>query len=384
MRKVVILGLTGSIGTTALRGCKLFEDSIRIIGASCHSKINEALQICAKNNIPNLCITGPESSYWAKAQKNIKIWTNISEMLSFILPHTVLNGIAGSAGLKASFDAIGHCKNLALANKESVVLGGKILFQYAKEKGTKIIPVDSEHSAIDELLQAHKKENVSKIIITASGGPFRNKEADELKDITPQQAIKHPTWNMGPKISIDSSTLANKGLEVIEAHYLFGFDAKDIEVVIHPQSIVHSMIRTANGQVYAQMSPPDMVFPIMRALTASMPSTNIKSAGKMLDFTSLDLSFSKLDENKFPFVKDAFECITKEGSYPIAYNASNEIAVQAFIDNKINYTSIRDVVREVLDCSWSYSPKNYDEIEKQQERAFEKARSIVNKGKCKT
>ncbi len=384
MREVVILGLTGSIGTTALRGCKLFENSIRIIGASCHNKIIEALEICSKNNIPNLCITGPERFNLTNRPTKITIWTNLSEMLSSILPHTVLNGIAGSAGLKASFDTIGRCKNLALANKESVVLGGNILFQYAKEKGTKIIPVDSEHSAIDELIKAHKKENVSKIIITASGGPFRNKELEELKNISPMQAIKHPTWKMGPKISIDSSTLANKGLEAIEAHYLFGFDAKSIEVIIHPQSIVHSMIRTTNGQVYAQMSPPDMVFPIMRALTASMPSQNIKEVGEPLDFTSLNLSFSKLDENRFPFVKDAFECITKEGSYPISYNAANEIAVQAFIDGKINYTSIRNVVREVLDYDWSYSPKNYNEIVKAQESAFEKARSIVEKGKFRT
>lgn len=384
MRNIVILGLTGSIGTTALRGCKLFEDSIRIIGASCHSKINEALEICKRNNIPNLCITSKECCTQVQTQTRIKIWTTLSEMLSSLLPHTVLNGIAGSAGLKASFDAIGRCKHLALANKESVVLGGHILFQYAQEKGTKIIPVDSEHSAIDELLQTHKKENVSKIIITASGGPFRNKKLEELKDITPQEAIKHPTWDMGPKISIDSSTLANKGLEVIEAHYLFGFSAKDIEVIIHPQSIVHSMIRTANGQVYAQMSPPDMIFPIMRALTTSMPSKKIKMMGSPLDFTSLDLSFSKLDENRFPFVKDAFECIAKEDSYPIAYNAANEIAVQAFVNGKICYTSIRDVVRAVLDYDWTCRPQNYNEIVKTQELAFEKAKIIIDKGKFKS
>lgn len=355
-RRIIILGITGSIGTTALRGCKIFQENIEIVGASCHNKVEDAIRLCIENNIPNLCITGKTVF---DAPKQIKIWTNLAEMLQELNADMVLNGIAGSPGLKASFDVIDSHSNLALANKESVILGGYILFDYAKKNGVQIIPVDSEHSALDELIIAHKNETVEKLVITASGGPFRDKDPKTLSSITPQQAIKHPTWNMGPKISIDSSTLANKGLEVIEAHYLFGFDASHIEVVIHPQSVVHSMIRTASGQVYAQMSPPDMVFPIMRALM--WPHVD-RQVGSALDFTNLDLTFRKLNPKQFPFVTSAFECVRLEGSYPIAYNAANELAVKAFMENKILYTQIYDKVKEVLDKDWSYEPKNLEDI----------------------
>jgi len=380
MRSIIILGITGSIGTTAIRGCELFKDQIRIVGATCNSRLNEAIELCTQHGIPNLCITGKD---WKRshedsfaAPKGIRIWTDVSEMLSFLQPHTILNGIAGSPGLKASFQAMENCPSstLALANKESVVLGGHVLFEKSKSTGCRIIPVDSEHSAIDELIQAYGHERVSKLVITASGGPFRTRPLEELSSITPAQAIKHPTWKMGPKISIDSSTLANKGLEVIEAHYLFGFQASDIEVVIHPQSVVHSMVRTTSGQVYAQMSPPDMVFPIMRALM--WPKVD-RQVGSALDFTELDLTFRKLDDSRFPFVADAFECVRLEGSYPIAYNAADEVAVQAFIDGGIRYTDIRNVVRQVLDLDWTTGATTLDDILSMQDEAFVKANAAV-------
>lgn len=380
MRSIVILGITGSIGTTALRGCTLFKDQIRIVGATCNRSIPEAIGLCTQHGIPNLCITGLSSGRLQEdpfqTPEGIRIWTDVSEMLSFLQPHTILNGIAGSPGLKASFAAMESCPSstLALANKESVVLGGHVLFKKAETTGCRIIPVDSEHSAIDELVNAHGDEGISKLVITASGGPFRNTPLDELDGITPAQATKHPTWKMGPKISIDSSTLANKGLEVIEAHYLFGFGANDIEVVIHPQSIVHSMVRTKSGQVYAQMSPPDMVFPIMRAIM--WPKVN-RQVGSPLDFTELDLTFRKLDCVRFPFVADAFECVRLKGAYPIAYNAANEVAVQAFIDGKVRYTDIRNAVRRVLDLGWTTGAATLDDVLSLQEEAFAKARSAV-------
>lgn len=380
MRSIVILGITGSIGTTALRGCTLFKDKIRIVGATCNRRVPEAIELCTQHGIANLCITGLSSERSHEdtftAPGGIRIWTDVSEMLSFLQPHTILNGIAGSPGLKASFDAMESCPSstLALANKESVVLGGHVLFKKAETTGCRIIPVDSEHSAIDELIQAHGNEGISKLVITASGGPFRNTPLDELDGITPAQAVKHPTWKMGPKISIDSSTLANKGLEVIEAHYLFGFSADDIEVVIHPQSVVHSMVRTTSGQMYAQMSPPDMVFPIMRALM--WPKVD-RQVGSVLDFTELDLTFRKLDCVRFPFVADAFECVRLEDSYPIAYNAANEVAVQAFIEGKIRYTDIRNVVRCVLDLDWKAGATTFDDVLSLQDVAFAKANIAV-------
>ena len=355
-RKIILLGITGSIGKTAIRGCKLFQDSLSIVGASCHNNVEDAINLCIENNIPNLCITGNTR---VATSSRIKIWTNLKEMLLALGADMVLNGIAGSPGLKASFDVMDSHSNLALANKESVVLGGHVLFDYAKKTGCQIIPVDSEHSALDELISSHKSETIEKLVITASGGPFRDKDPKTLSSVTPEQAVKHPTWKMGPKISIDSSTLANKGLEVIEAHYLFGFDASHIEVVIHPQSVVHSMVRTSSGQVYAQMSPPDMVFPIMRALM--WPHVD-RQVGKALDFTNLDLTFRRLNPVQFPFVASAFECVRLEGSYPIAYNAANEVAVKAFMEKKILYTQIFEVVQKVLEQDWSYQPKNLEDI----------------------
>ena len=374
MRTVTILGITGSIGTTALRGISDFKDRIRIYAASCNSRVSEALEICRKNSIQNLCITSDDRSFKdGQTIEGVRIWKNLRDMLSEVPSDMVLNGIAGSPGLVASFWAIEAGSDLALANKESVILGGNLLFEKAEKHAVKIIPVDSEHSAIDELILDCGRNNVEKLVITASGGPFRDRPLEELDQITPEQAANHPTWNMGPKISIDSSTLANKGLEVIEAHYLFGFDADHIEVVIHPQSIVHSMVRTNSGQVYAQMSLPDMVFPIMRALL--WPTVD-RQVGKALDFSNLDLTFRKLDPVRFPFVTDAFECVRLEGSYPIVYNTANEVAVELFRNGQIRYTQIHDTVRKTLDLDWSFIPGNLEDILETQHRVI---RSMENK-----
>ena len=360
MRTVAVLGITGSIGTTALRGISEFTDRINVVAASCNSRVDEALKICKTHKISNLCITSDHQTFRdGDVVQGIRIWKNLRTMLTEVHADMVLNGIAGSPGLIASFIAMEAGSDLALANKESVVLGGNLLFDKAKECSVRIIPVDSEHSAIDELVLQCGRDNVEKLVITASGGPFRNIPIEELDSITPQQAANHPTWNMGPKISIDSSTLANKGLEVIEAHFLFGFDADHIEVVIHPQSVVHSMVRTRSGQIYAQMSPPDMVFPIMRALL--WPTVD-RQVGKALDFTALDLSFRKLDPNRFPFVTDAFECVRLEGSYPIVYNTANEVAVDRFRKGQLKYTQIRNTVRTMLDLDWTYRPQSLEDI----------------------
>lgn len=369
MRSVIILGITGSIGHTALRGVEVYRDRLNVIGASCNSRVQEALAQCKANGIQNLCITSEKSGVDPKTTEleGVRIWFNLREMLFALKADMVLNGIAGSPGLKASFDIMDAHSDLALANKESVVMGMNILFEHAQKCGVKIIPVDSEHSALDELVLNCGKENVDKLVITASGGPFRDRPLEELELITPEVAANHPTWRMGPKISIDSSTLANKGLEVIEAHYLFGFDAKHIEVVVHPQSVVHSMVRTLSGQVYAQMSPPDMVFPIMRALM--WPHMD-RQVGKALDFTNLDLTFRKLDPVRFPFVPDAFECVRLEGSYPIVYNTANEVAVAAFMNHQIRYTQIHDMVKAMLDRDWTFRPQSLEEILAVQDKVF--------------
>lgn len=338
MTKVVILGVTGSIGQTALRGISNCRE-VEIAGATYHNR--------------------PFSASYPTLKTNGDI-DEIKDFINHVKPDIVLNGISGSTGLKASIAvAKSNCKVLALANKETVVIGSETFAGFAKQNGLEIIPVDSEHSAIDELLITNKIENTDKLIITASGGPFLNTKEEDLEKITVQQAVKHPTWNMGPKISIDSATLANKGLEVIEASFLFGFKPSDIEVVIHPQSIVHSMIRTKSGQVYAQMSPPDMVFPIMRALLQRKVDYNV---GTSLDFTKLDLSFRSLDNKRFPFVSAAFECARKKELYPAVYNIADEVGVKLFMEGKIKFTQIYSVVDRALGLQWNNLPSSVEDL----------------------
>jgi 1-deoxy-D-xylulose-5-phosphate reductoisomerase len=226
------------------------------------------------------------------------------------------------------------------------VIAGSRIFALAEEKKRRIIPVDSEHSAIFKLIHAHGSENIDEIILTASGGAFRNYTHQMLKDVTPEQAMRHPTWSMGRKITVDSATLANKGLEVIEAARFFGFPPERINVVIHPQSIVHSMVRLKNGAVYAQMSSPDMRLPILDALC--WPETSLKPLGS-LDFDSLTLTFEKCDMQKFPMLELAYRALAEGELMPAVYNAANEAAVEAFLNKRIGFLEISSVVRYVID-----------------------------------
>jgi len=270
-----------------------------------------------------------------------------------------VNGISGAAGLEPSATAIKAGSDLALANKETIVMAGRIIFALAKEKNVRIIPVDSEHSAIFKLIEAHGKDNVAEIILTASGGPFREYSKETLSRVTPKEALAHPTWNMGPKITVDSATLANKGLEVIEAALLFGFPPEKIKTAIHPQSIVHSMVRLKDGAVYAQMSKPDMRLPIHEALT--WPETVYSPFG-VLDFTSLSLTFEKPDLEKFSMLALAYRALSGSENLSIAYNAANEIAVEAFLKEKIKFLEIPRTVGYVLDASGN-SGGNVESVE---------------------
>ncbi len=348
MRKVVILGATGSIGTTALnaiREGKLSAKVVALVGFSNEKKLQE---LSYEFNCP----------YFINASEE-----GLKNFLSSINADIALNGIAGAAGLFASLSSLEAGFDLALANKESVVMGGNFLFETASRLGRKIIPVDSEHSAIYHLLGDHK--DVEKLIITASGGPFLRRE--DLSNVTVEEAINHPTWKMGAKISVDSATLANKGLEVIEAGFLFGFAAKDIEVTIHRQSIIHSMIRVENGAIYAQASPPDMTLPIVAAINDN--NEKLHDVVKPLCFDDLTLTFEKWNPLQFPLLKLAFEVLEKKGGYPIAFNAANEVAVSLFLDRKLPFTSIASVTEEVLKRDFSQTASSYKEIKSIDRRA---------------
>jgi 1-deoxy-D-xylulose-5-phosphate reductoisomerase len=271
----------------------------------------------------------------------------------------IVNAISGTAGLKPSLAALNSCKTLALANKETLVMAGKLFIEKAKKKNVNIIPVDSEHAAVFQLLNAHKINNCKEIILTASGGPFRNFSCKQLNNVTLEDALAHPTWKMGPKITIDSATMANKGLEVIEAARLFNLQAEKIQVVIHPQSIVHAMIVSVDGTVYPSLAIPDMRTPIMQAV---FWPENVEFCFKSLNFNDLNLQFFTPDFKIFPMLDMAYTALKLEGFYPCAYNCANETAVNSFLKREISFLDISKVVSYVLDYDWSNIVNNIDDV----------------------
>jgi len=270
-----------------------------------------------------------------------------------------VNGIAGAAGLEPSMAVIETGADLALANKETLVMAGDIALARARATGSRVIPVDSEHSAIGALLDAHGTDGVDEIILTASGGPFRNSSMEEMARVTPGDALAHPTWSMGAKISIDSATMANKGLEVIEAARLFAFPPEKIKVVVHPQSVVHSMVRMKDGAVYAQLSNPDMRLPIFHALlghgAAGAPVAR-------LEFGGLTLGFFPPDAERFPLLPLAYAAVSAGGLYPCAYNAANEEAVAAFLAGRAGFLDIARVTGYIMEMDWGRVPASLPEV----------------------
>lgn len=356
MKRVIILGCTGSIGSTALEAIRTKHLDLTVVGLSANSNARQLVALAREFSSEAICLTGMaiESVSGLRTYSN---FTGLEQMLHSLDADIVLNAISGFDGLRASLAALSCGFDLALANKESVVCAGSYLFEVAKEHNASIIPVDSEHSALAELLKGHDRKQVQSLIITASGGPFRTLDASRFAGITVEQALAHPTWNMGKKISIDSATLANKALEVIEASHLFGFDADHIEVVIHPQSIVHSMIRTFDGAVYAQLGNPDMTLPIINALCEGATSLV-----RPLDFTSLSLSFEQPDFKRFPLLGLAFEILRRKGSSALAFNAADEVAVHAFMQQRISYPKLIEVVLRTLDQRWDEEVSSFSQI----------------------
>jgi 1-deoxy-D-xylulose-5-phosphate reductoisomerase len=268
----------------------------------------------------------------------------------------VVNGISGAAGFLPSVRAIESGKTLALANKETLVMAGTLVKELALKHKTAVIPVDSEHSAVFHLTRAFGAAAVKSVILTASGGPFRDAPQESLAHVRPAEALRHPTWNMGKKITIDSASLANKGLEVIEAHHLFDLPAEKITVLIHPQSYVHSLIETHDGMQYAQIGKPDMRAPILSALTwpdpcglQREPSAAAWTPGRF-SLEGMSLSFSQPDTKKFPMLRLAYECLRQAGAWPLVYNAANEIAVEEFLRGSLSFTGIPELVSRTLEA----------------------------------
>lgn len=356
MKRVIVLGSTGSIGTSALDIIKNNSDDFKLVAISANSREKELLQQAQSFGVSRMTLT-------ARIPDSDKInYTGPEGLLNMIREteaDIVVNGISGAVGLAPSIATLDSGKDLALANKETMVMAGPLINKLADKKGCNILPVDSEHSALFYLQQGKRTDQIDEYIITASGGPFRGYSAEQLKSVTAKEAMKHPTWDMGYKISIDSATLANKGLEVIESWRLFHLGLDKIKVLVHPQSYVHSLIRTKDLAMYAQISNPDMRLPIQNALyypeMKAVPSTYLDLAGK-------NLSFYEADTENFPMLPLAFKAAELDGSYPIVYNAVNEEAVQAFVEGRIGFTDIPEVTEKLLSGDWSNQPMDFDEV----------------------
>ncbi|MGE5475008.1 MAG: 1-deoxy-D-xylulose-5-phosphate reductoisomerase [Ignavibacteriales bacterium] len=352
VKSISILGSTGSIGKQTLEVVRVLGN-VEIKGLSTNTNIELLEEQIREFKPEKVCVFNEKKASILKdsiRDTNTKVLTGIEGLNEVAVINeidTVVTSVVGIIGLIPTIEAINAGKNIALANKETLVAAGEIVIKLAKDKGIKILPVDSEHSAIFQCLMGiSSQEDVSKIILTASGGPFRGKSAKELKNVTVKDALKHPNWNMGKKITIDSATMMNKGLEVIEAYWLFGVDIKQIEVVIHPQSIIHSMVEMLDGSVIAQLGRPDMRVPIQFALT--YPQRKPNDFPKMSLTNCSSLTFEKPDMNVFRCLKLAFDALEAKGTMPAVMNAANEIAVEKFLAEKIGFLDIAGIIDEVM------------------------------------
>lgn len=352
-KNIAILGSTGSIGTQALevirKNPEIFCAEVLVANSNADLLIQQALEFN-----PNAVVIADESKYQevkaALQPKDIKVFAGTKAIEQIVEMETidiVLASIVGYAGLASTINAIKHGKQIALANKETLVVAGELVTQLAQQYAVNIYPVDSEHSAIFQCLAGEWENKIEKIYLTASGGPFRGKKRDELLKITKEQALKHPNWTMGAKVTIDSASLMNKGLEVIEAKWLFHLKPEQIDVIVHPQSIVHSIVQFEDGSMKAQMGLPDMKLPIQYAL--AYPH-RIKNNFPRFDFLNYpNLTFEKPDLETFTNLKLAFYSMNKGGNMPCILNAANEVAVQAFLDDKIGFMQMSDVVGNTLE-----------------------------------
>lgn len=351
-KKVSIWGATGSVGRQTLDVISRYRDCFDVIGLTAHQNVRLIFEQ-AKQFCPQYVVITGEVDYekWAPRFKKLGIEflvrkDALMEIAGRSEDELVVNALVGSVGLEATLRAIQTGKSIALANKEVLVMAGEIVTQEAVRNGVKLLPIDSEHSALFQCLQGEDHENVRRILLTASGGPFLNRDKSEMDRVTVEEALNHPNWSMGKKVTIDSATLMNKGLEIIEARWLFGMDISEIEVVIHPQSVVHSMVEFIDGSIKAQLGMPDMRIPISYALT--YPERWAGDFGWM-DFSQMhQLTFLPPDIQKYPALGLAYQVLETGGTAPAVLNAADEMAVDLFLSGRIRFDQITDIVDRVL------------------------------------
>lgn len=351
-REIAILGSTGSIGTQTLQVIEEHPECFEAYAITANTRVNELIEQ-ARKFLPRVAVIADETKYpqLKEALADLPIRTlggyeAICEVVQESAVDVVVTAMVGFSGLRPTIEAIKAGKEIALANKETMVVAGELINALATEHNVPILPVDSEHSAIFQCLAGEMNNKVEKLILTASGGPFRTWDIAQLENVTKEQALKHPNWSMGAKITIDSASMMNKGFEVMEAKWLFGVGAEDIEVVVHPQSVIHSMVQFADGAVKAQLGTPDMRLPIMYAL--SYPA-RLSSSFPRLDFGTLgELTFEKPDFEKFPNLRHAYNALSQGGNIPCVVNAANEVCVAAFLADRIRFNDMPRLIERAM------------------------------------
>jgi 1-deoxy-D-xylulose-5-phosphate reductoisomerase len=382
MKNVVLLGSTGSIGTSTVKVAEDLPDDIRLVGLAAGGNAELLAGQVRKFRPELISIASTEKAAELRTQLDgIRVASGEEGLLELAtLPSAdiVLIAIVGTAGLKPALAAIRAGKDIAVASKEILVMAGEIVMAEARKHGVRVLPVDSEHSAIFQCLDGREPESVRRLILTASGGPFRETPAGQFADITVEQALKHPSWAMGRKITIDSATMFNKGLEMIEARWLFGIPMPQVDVVVHPQSVVHSMVEFVDGSILSQLSTPDMCLPIQYALTcpsraaSERVQTNLAALGR-LDFEAPDLA-------KFPALGQARRAGEIDGTLPAVLNAANEVAVDAFCDRQTSFPGISDAVGQVMDRHEVIGQPSLEQILQADAWAREAARDVLGLG----
>lgn len=365
-RAIAILGATGSIGTTTLAVVRAHPTLLRVAGLAAHTRWRELIGPVREFQVKTIALADPAAAAAARASgefpgvRILEGTEGLTEVACLAEVHTVVSAVVGTAGLAPTLAALQARKHVALASKELLVLAGKFVTAAARAAGTTLLPVDSEHNAIHQLLRGKERSEIARLVLTASGGAFRDTPLAELARVTVAQALQHPNWNMGPKVTIDSATMANKGLEVIEARWLFDLPENRIDVVVHPQSIIHSLVTLSDGSLQAQLSPPHMAYPIQdcllfpRRLPCPAPQLNLAAA--------LALTMSPPDPARYPCLGLARAAATTGGTAPAIFNAANEVAVEAFIAGRLPFTGIAELVYQTLAAVGAREPNTLTEV----------------------
>ncbi|PIN99157.1 MAG: 1-deoxy-D-xylulose-5-phosphate reductoisomerase [Candidatus Diapherotrites archaeon CG10_big_fil_rev_8_21_14_0_10_31_34] len=380
MKKISLLGSTGSIGTQTLDVIKGHPKEFKVIGLAAFNETEKILEQIKEFRPEKVCLFEKKAAeeLEKKIGKEVEVVSGIKGLEEIAVmqeAEQVVVAVVGAIGIKPTMKAIQKKKNVALANKETLVAAGQPIMKAVKKTGITLMPIDSEHSALFQCLNGEERNKISKVLITCSGGPFRGKKISEYYNSTPEQALGHPTWSMGSKITVDSSTLMNKGLEVIEAKWLYDLSFEEIKVIVHPQSLIHSMIEFVDGSIMAQIGTHDMRTPIQYAL--SYPKRIPNNFPRLDLFKDNNLTFEKPDLENFPCLKYAFEAGKKGGTLPAVMNAANEIAVWSFLDKKIAFGKIPEIVKEVMDEHKNRKADSIETVLEADKKARETAKKII-------